>query len=69
MTEDELAAFTVEVGDALQRAGVQVAHRPMPVICASRPSTGDPRGREYPWGIALSEGGRGPAASHTRIHL
>jgi hypothetical protein len=64
MTSDELAAFKRQVREVLRDAGVPTAYPPVPVICASRPAAGEPRGREYPWGIALSEGG---FSSHSEL--
>jgi len=58
MTTDELVRFRKEVTVALQEAGIQTAHPPVAVICADKeqePASKAKRGREYPWGVALSE--------------
>ena len=55
MTADELAAFRVEVTQALEKNKISIAHAPVAVICAARPAGGEPLGREYPWGLAESE--------------
>ena len=55
MTVDELAAFRREVTEALELGHVPVAHPPVAIICSS--AGAQPRGRVYPWGVALSEDG------------
>ena len=55
MTADELASFRLEVSSALAKEGVPIAHPPVAIITAARPSGGYPLGREYPWGVAESE--------------
>ena len=55
MTAEELASFRQQVTNALLEANVPVAHPPVSVITASRPAGGEPLGREYPWGLAMSE--------------
>ena len=69
MTTDELVDFRERVSEAVEAAGVACAHPPVAVICAARPGGGEPRGREYPWGVALSEGGSrfGSARSHSEL--
>eukprot|EP00908_Phaeocystis_cordata_P012711 Transcript_23709.p2 GENE.Transcript_23709~~Transcript_23709.p2 ORF type:complete len:433 (+),score=136.04 Transcript_23709:190-1299(+) len=55
MTVDELASFRTLVGEALEESKIAVAHPPVAVICS--PAGAAPRGRNYPWGVALSEDG------------
>jgi septin family protein len=60
MTVDELAAFRAEVKDGLCAAGIDTFADPFAVICCavSAAEAGEvsySRGREYPWGTALSD--------------
>lgn len=55
MTTAELQRFRREVSDALEAAGVSVAHPPLAVVCADYSRGAPPSGRAYPWGTALVE--------------
>jgi len=56
MTSEELESFSQQVTTDLEKAGIQVAHPPIAIICASDIDTPpDMRGRRYPWGFAPAE--------------
>tara|TARA_B110001452_G_scaffold89877_1_gene73800 strand:+ start:18 stop:1169 length:1152 start_codon:yes stop_codon:yes gene_type:complete len=55
MTPEELSDFRREVAAALDSSHVATAHQPVAVICSA--AGAEPRGRAYPWGVALSEDG------------
>jgi hypothetical protein len=56
MTAEELELFQEQVTTDLEQAGIEVAHPPIPIICATDVTAETRmRGRGYPWGFAPSE--------------